>query len=130
MDSAELNDWMQVIGIFAVVASLIFVGLQMRQDQEIAMSLASQARTDTTIQSLAATASNPFCMSAVDKMANDEIELLLPSEKRAVAMYGVQLIMIFENIHIQYLNGFVGEERWAGAKESLKTAGRGGANYI
>ena len=36
MDSAKLNDWMQVVGIFAVVASLIFVGLQMRQDQLIA----------------------------------------------------------------------------------------------
>ncbi len=36
MDSAKLNDWMQVIGIFAVVLSLIFVGLQMRQEQAIA----------------------------------------------------------------------------------------------
>jgi len=37
MDSAKLNDWMQVIGFFALVASLIFVGLQIRQDQEIAI---------------------------------------------------------------------------------------------
>ena len=36
MDSAKLNDWMQVIGIFALVASLIFVGLQMRQDRRLA----------------------------------------------------------------------------------------------
>ena len=35
MDSAKLNDWLQVIGIFALVASLIFVGLQMKQAQEI-----------------------------------------------------------------------------------------------
>ena len=38
MDSAKLNDWMQIIGIFAVVASLVFVGLQVRQDQAIARS--------------------------------------------------------------------------------------------
>jgi hypothetical protein len=37
MDSAKLSDWMQVIGIFAVVLSLVFVGLQMRQEQEIAI---------------------------------------------------------------------------------------------
>jgi len=36
MNSARLNDWMQVVGIFALVASLVFVGLQMRQTQEIA----------------------------------------------------------------------------------------------
>ena len=39
MDSAKLNDWMQVIGIFAVVASLIFVALQIRQDQAIAQAM-------------------------------------------------------------------------------------------
>jgi hypothetical protein len=38
MNSAKLNDWMQVAGIFAVVASLIFVGLQMRQEQDIAVA--------------------------------------------------------------------------------------------
>ena len=37
MDSGKLNDWMQVIGIFAVVVSLVFVGLQIRQDQDIAI---------------------------------------------------------------------------------------------
>ena len=45
MDSAKLNDWMQVFGIFALVASLIFVGLQMRQDRTIAIvdSMASRS---------------------------------------------------------------------------------------
>lgn len=38
MDSTKLNDWMQVVGIFAVVASLIFLGLQMRQTQDIALT--------------------------------------------------------------------------------------------
>ena len=36
MDSAKVNDWMQVVGIFAVVASLIFVGLQLQQDDRTA----------------------------------------------------------------------------------------------
>ena len=36
MDSAKLNDWMQVIGIFALVASLIFVGFQVKQTDDIA----------------------------------------------------------------------------------------------
>ena len=47
MDSTKLNDWMQIIGIFAVVASLIFVGLQMRQDQQIAMSESYSSMTDS-----------------------------------------------------------------------------------
>ena len=47
LDSAKLNDWMQVVGIFAVVASLVFVGLQMRQDRQIAMSESYSTMTDS-----------------------------------------------------------------------------------
>jgi hypothetical protein len=38
MDSQRLHDWLQVIGIAAVVASLLFVGLQIRQSDEIALA--------------------------------------------------------------------------------------------
>lgn len=50
MDSAKLNDWIQVVGIFALVASLIFVGLQMRQAQNIAMSDGALANAANTIE--------------------------------------------------------------------------------
>ena len=54
MDSAKLNDWLQVIGIFAVVASLIFVGLQMRQTQEIAIENQYQERFSASMEFFAA----------------------------------------------------------------------------
>ncbi len=50
MDSAKLNDWMQVVGIFAVVASLVFVGLQMMQDREIALAGQYQERSATAVE--------------------------------------------------------------------------------
>jgi len=34
----KFRDWLEIVGIFAVVVSLVFVGLQMRQTQEIAMA--------------------------------------------------------------------------------------------
>jgi hypothetical protein len=37
MESVKLDDWMQIPGMFAIVASLIFVGLQMKQSQDIAI---------------------------------------------------------------------------------------------
>ncbi len=36
MDSAKLNDWMQVIGLFGVLGGLIFVGMQLRLDRQVA----------------------------------------------------------------------------------------------
>lgn len=38
MDSQKLHDWLQIIGITAVVASLIFVGLQIKQSDDIALA--------------------------------------------------------------------------------------------
>jgi hypothetical protein len=38
LDAAKISDWLQVIGMFGVIASLVFVGLQMKQTQEIALS--------------------------------------------------------------------------------------------
>jgi hypothetical protein len=44
MNSTKLNDWLEIVGIFAVVASLIFVGLELRQTHLIAMAQAYQER--------------------------------------------------------------------------------------
>jgi hypothetical protein len=49
VDTAKLNDWLQVVGFFAVVASLVFVGLEMRQAQEISVSQAYQSRVTAVV---------------------------------------------------------------------------------
>jgi uncharacterized phage protein gp47/JayE len=45
MDSAKLNDWIQVVGIFALVASLIFVGIEVRQN-----SIATRSATNAAVK--------------------------------------------------------------------------------
>ncbi len=50
MDSAKLNDWMQVLGMFAIVASLIFVGLQMKQSRDIALGEGAVANAAIAIE--------------------------------------------------------------------------------
>ena len=79
MDSAKLNDWMQVIGIFALVASLIFVGLQIRQEHEIARVQIYQDRTSAATDAFISAASSPDAMAAMIKSAfgdpNNEIKM-------------------------------------------------------
>ena len=54
----ELNDWLQVVGMVAVIASLIFVGFEIRQDQNLARAeLASQSFQSVVMLRL--TLSNP-----------------------------------------------------------------------
>lgn len=121
MDSAKLNDWLQVVGLFGVIASLTFVGLQMKQDREIALSAATQTRTDTTINNISSTAANPFYLAAVDKIAAGQPETLLPSERHVLFLQAQMVLFNFENVHYQYQGGFIPDERWEGTRQALMT---------
>jgi len=50
MKNTSWKDIAELIGIAAIVASLIFVGLQMRQDQEIAIAEVSQSSLEAIVQ--------------------------------------------------------------------------------
>ena len=50
MKTGGLKGAVESFGILAIVASLIFVGVQMRQDQAIAIAEIGQSSIDTTIQ--------------------------------------------------------------------------------
>ena len=50
MDSAKLHEWLQIIGLVAVVGSLIFVGLQVKQADEIAFAELSESATASGIE--------------------------------------------------------------------------------
>jgi len=121
MNTAKLNDWLQVVGLFGVIGSLIFVGLQMKQDREIAMSAATQARTETTIGNISSTSANPFYLAAIDKIEAGQSDMLLPSERMVLFLQAQMVLFNFENVHFQYQQGFIPEERWAGTQQSLMT---------
>ena len=120
MDSAKLNDWLQVIGLFGVIGSLVFVGLQMKQDRDIALSMAMQSRTESTIQNLLGLASNPILASALDKIERGESNLLSLSEKRAMSLRAKASLYNLDNTHWQYSNGFISDEKWMASRAALK----------
>ena len=80
MNTGKLNDWLQVVGLFALVGSLIFVGLQMRQTQEIALSQAYQARTDQAIAIALAALENDTTLSFWTKAYGMVDEDFTPAE--------------------------------------------------
>jgi len=114
MDSAKINDWMQVIGIFALVASLVFVGLEMRQSQKIALSAAYQARADSSMNLRMAPFESETLQTAMAKVNIQEMSLdqLTPEELIVLrGRWSTQLVYL-ENMHYQYLNGFITDEHW------------------
>jgi hypothetical protein len=119
MDSAKLNDWMQVAGIFALVASLIFVGMQMKQEQEIALSAAYQARTATLVEFLIATGTDDVTRSAILKSNSGDTELTA-HERYALTSMGRAGKELMQNSHYQYVQGYLDEEHWRSVRRLIK----------
>ena len=120
MDSEKLNDWLQVVGIFALVASLIFVGLQMRQAQEISMSQTYQSRTAATVEWNSAFAANPAALSGYRKAYAGKEDEITTQEYDALRRTMSGMYFLYDNAHYQYQAGFVSNEFWAMTREGLK----------
>jgi len=116
----QLRDWLELAGIFGVILSLVFVGFQLKQDREIALSMAMQARTETTIQNIQGLASNPIYASALDKVERGESHELSISERRAMALSAKASLYNLDNTHWQFSNGFLSEEKWIASRSALK----------
>ena len=112
MDSAKINDWVQIIGIFALVASLVFVGFQIKQTHEIAESDAYQSRASTSIELSAMRASSPDFTSAMAKIYAGNSDELTPQEEVTVEYFFGALITMLENHHFQVEAGYLPDEHW------------------
>ena len=120
MDSAKLNDWLQVIGIFGLVASLIFVGMEMRQAQVISMSQTYQSRTAATVEWNSAFAANPAALSAYRKAREGNDDEITTPEYDALRRTMSGMYFLYDNAHYQYQAGFVSSEFWEMTREGLR----------
>ena len=118
MNTGKLNNWLEIIGIFALVASLLFVGLQLRQSQDIALSQASQTRTAMSVETIISTTENPYFVSAAANGRRYEEQT--PEEQAATRQYALAVLFAYEDQYFQYTNGFLADDRWQASKRGLR----------
>ena len=121
MDSTKIKDWMEVVGMFVLVAAIIFVGLQMKQAREIAIYQTHFARSDTIVQHLTAGAENPYFLAARAKIDAGIGDSLTPLENQAMARTLQATLYLMSDAHYQYTNGFISAERWDSSRNTLKS---------
>ena len=119
MNSAKLNDWMQVIGIFAVVISLVFVGFQLKQSQEIAVAGQNQERHSVAIEYYAAQVEIEEMVDAYGANHRDHLDQSVGIENgRSNRLIGLAYIKsrmrlsIYDNNHFQFEAGFMTKDSW------------------
>jgi hypothetical protein len=125
VNTTQFREWVEIIGIFGIIASLVFVGLEMRQSQRIALSAIYQARADSSMHIRMAPIGSDALLSATAKMQSqgysaDVRDQLTPLEVTALSALEGGNVIYLENVHYQYLNGFISEEHWQTNREEIK----------
>jgi hypothetical protein len=120
VNTTKINEWLQIIGMFGVIASLLFVGLQMKQTHEIALSATYQARTATAVDLSIGPITSPEWLAGVAKVNSEDIESLTKEEHVALLWEFFALMAVWENNHLQYELGFLPEEHWTRNANSMK----------
>jgi len=115
MDSSKLNDWLQVVGLFTVVASLIFVGVQLKQTQQIAIAGHYLDQATLVVESTSAQMQNEPLLQYYGErlLASGQFPGFEETDPRVIAarVYAARNSMtMLDNDHFQYEAGFQSEE--------------------
>ena len=133
MESAKLNDLIQIVGFFAVVVSLIFVGLQMRQSQEIAIASQYQERASIQLERINTVLQNGEYLTYSGRQAKQvlaesegwsdlkaQVDSMSPAELEFRVNRLRHLFMANDNNHYQYQSGFLAADTWYTYRDTMQ----------
>ena len=115
----SLDVWIQLVGMISIVASLIFVGLEMRQSQMIAQASQQQERTAYFFNLLGSTSeSGVDWQSVVMETNSDYGEKFTKAEILRRNIFHAHLFT-YENDYFQYSQGLMPQEVWEAKLKAL-----------
>ena len=121
MTAQKIRDWLEVIGIFSVVVSLVFVGLQMRQTQDIALASQYQERANNQLELLRTEMESGRSIALFfDGSPFAPSRPLSAEDFSYLFNWATYQWYTFDNNHYQFEAGFLPEDHWAGQQDGLK----------
>jgi len=107
MISSKINEWLTLIANVAVVGGILFLAIELRQNNELLRSESRQALVANDLTSLTANLENADVFA---KLVS-EVELSSEEQLRVSFMYALDL-RNREFEYFQYINGLLDEETW------------------
>tara|TARA_B100000965_G_C19445716_1_gene692944 strand:- start:396 stop:848 length:453 start_codon:yes stop_codon:yes gene_type:complete len=105
------RQYVEIVGAVSIIASLVFVGVEIRQNTSAIRGATQQEISSQISDMLAITAENERIAYLVDKAfsgaTKSELNRVDYSRFRAFATIGLRRI---ENIYLQHMNGFLSNE--------------------
>ena len=127
------RDLAEIIGFASIVGSLIFVGMQLRQSQEIAIASQYQERASTAVEYYSSQMQNEQAITdQAEKIsaavrsghASPAIRSLIETQSpESIGLWFYQKRVFFvmlDNFHFQYRSGFMAEESWDAFRRELR----------
>jgi len=144
LNRANWKDVAELIGIGAIVLSLIFVGFQIKQSHEIAMAAQYQARLDTWVGVLAAYIQSDVALRVVGERARssplpvgiDRVKWKKWHDETPVEEIGFHHLSAVidlrtaDNNYFQYQSGYLRQEAWLAFRAPLKQALSRDMSYV
>ena len=120
MKKVSLDVWIQLIGMLSIVASLTFVGLEMRQTQRIAIAGQVQARAQMQVDRLLTGLEGNLNIYRLWDSNNYVYETLTEDEKLIVGVLHEWRGTMLENNFFQYRTGLFDEDYWEQTKNRIQ----------
>ena len=107
MNSSKINEWLTLVANIAVVGGIIFLAIEVRQNNELLRSESRQALVTNDVASLAANFQNADVFA---KLVS-EAEMSAEDQLRLSFMFALDL-RNREFEYFQYINGLLDEQTW------------------
>ena len=115
----SFDTWIQLIGMFSIVASLIFVGLEMRQSQRIALAAQQQSGLEVWSEMTNVYTERGLRIFEMINLLNYE-----PCDgnyELAVYNWPFKRILIFESDFVQYRAGLMERPVWEAKLQGIQS---------
>ena len=120
----KLNSFLQTIGALGIIASLIFVGLELRQTQKIALNAQNQARSETVINHFKFIHENGLPLNVWYKDGIKEKDRDIVSTSKHISW------TLYNNDYSQYKSGLMEEDLFEAKRDNPMRNLINGNNYL
>ena len=111
MKKVSLDVWIQLLGMLSVLAGLVFVGLEMRQSQLIALAAQQQERASLVTEIIGTFSETNPPISFLDFL-NENLDVSNQNNRAVAETYIYRMWMVYENDYLQYELGLMDEDIW------------------
>ena len=111
MKKVSLDVWIQLLGMLSVLAGLVFVGLEMRQSQRIALAAQQQERASLVTEIIGTFSEIDPPISFLDFL-NENLDVSDQNDRAVAETYIYRMWMVYENDYLQYELGLMDEDIW------------------